>query len=135
MLERNSPATACRRIAATTRRPTTSARMSEPWASRMNFWIRMFWSSPWKASITHRADRRALVEQLRGARADADVELERVQHLDRMAAPPGRLHQGPRAVQLLVARQDDDTHTWSSVRALQQVFPADVHDEIALNGL
>src|SRR5262249_41941850 len=53
--DRNSPATACRFLAATTRPPSTTARMSAPRDSLMNFWIRMFSSSPWNASITELA--------------------------------------------------------------------------------
>ncbi len=50
----------------------------------------------------HRVDRTnrfALVEQLRVALADADIELQRVQHAHAVAALPSRLRQHARAVQ------------------------------------
>ncbi len=57
-----------------------------------------------------RADRFALVEQFRVASAEADVELERVQHAHLVAALLRGLDQDARAVQRFLPRQDDETH-------------------------
>jgi hypothetical protein len=66
-------------------------------------------ADPWDDGV-HRPDRLALVEQLRLAAADADVELERVEDADVVAAGLGRLGQHAGTVQFRPPRQDDDAH-------------------------
>src|SRR5262249_8801675 len=60
------------------------------------------------------ADRLALVEQLGVAAADADVELQGVEHIDGVSAPAAGLDQRPGAVQRLLPREDHQTHSHSA---------------------